>query len=160
MFIRHTIIALFLSIFTILPIMASAEFLAICTNSKGVGHYLDKNPGIAFKPFENDGFSGLQLFLNFDTKGGKQRYRIGYDDGSGPMWITHPTYLISHNPANRTYLLFVDAGLESYTETYLFRLDGQNKFKEDAKVAEVVWTQSRNGGTPKVVMMRSNCLVR
>jgi len=159
MFERLKITAFFLSIFTIFPLTASADFLAICGVSKGVAHYLAKSPNKEFKPFVDDGFSNMTLFLKFETNAGKKEYRIGYDDGSGGKFITHPTYLLSYNPSNSTYLFFVDASVESFTETYLFRLDGQKNSGSSKypSISEVVWTQTRNGGTPKVVMMRAFC---
>ena len=66
--------------------------------------------------------------------------------------------MINYNPSNKTYVLLVDGSIEGYIETYLFRLDSTKKNpRGKGKLGEVVWTQTINGGTPKVSSFRAPC---
>lgn len=134
-----------------------AEILTFCNVHEGQFKYLDANPKMDYEDFSKDGMSSLEIVLLYRNDAGKTSYNIAYSiDGARTKIIKHPTYLLSHNPTNGTYLIFVDASAESFVETYLFRLDGKNTSGK-LRVGEVVWTQSRNGGTPKVSMFRSPC---
>ena len=138
----------------------NAEILAFCSMSEGQSKYLTENPTVDFESFSNDKVSSLVFALNYNNEAGRGNYYIDYRLGEGDWQRTrHPTYMLNHNPSNQTYLIFVDASPEGYVETYLFRLDGKNSnAKRNAKIGEVVWTQSRNGGTPKVSMFRAGCV--
>ncbi len=138
----------------------NAEYLAYCLESKGQSKYLSENP--TQEQFNNDGMSSLVFALNYKNEAGKGVYYIDYKIGEGDLQRTrHPTYMLNYNPSNETYLIMVDASSEGYVETYLFRLDGENrKDDSDLKIGEVVWTQSRNGGTPKASMFRAPCFYR
>ena len=61
-------------------------------------------------------------------------------------------YLLSQNPANGTLIIFVDGSSQSYTETYLFKLHQSTGGK-----GSVVYTQTRNGGSPSVLIMHGEC---
>jgi len=137
----------------------NAEYLAYCLESKGQSKYLSENPTLEFEPFTNDGMSSLVFALNYKNEAGKGVYYIDYRIGEGDWQRTrHPTYMLNYNPSSETYLIMVDASSEGYVETYLFRLDGENRRDgSDVKIGEVVWTQSRNGGTPKTSMFRATC---
>lgn len=138
---------------------ANAEYLAYCLTSEGASKYLSENPTEDFERFTDDGMSSLVFALNYKNEAGKGVYYIDYKIGEGDWQRTrHPTYMLNYNPSNETYLITVDASSEGYVETYLFRLDGENrKDNSDFKIGEVVWTQSRNGGTPKTSMFRAPC---
>lgn len=140
----------------------NAEILAFCSMSEGQSKYLTENPTIDFESFAADKMSSLVFALNYKNEAGQGNYYIDYKIGEGDWQRTrYPTYMLNYNPSNQTYLLFVDSSAEGYVETYLFRLDGKNSnTKRNAKIGEVVWTQSRNGGTPKVSMFRAPCLYR
>ena len=137
----------------------NAEYLAYCLESEGPSKYLSENPTEDFERFTDDGMSSLVFALNYKNEAGKGVYYIDYKIGEGDWQRTrHPTYMLNYNPSNETYLIMVDASSEGYVETYLFRLDGENrKDNSDFKIGEVVWTQSRNGGTPKTSMFRAPC---
>ena len=137
----------------------NAEYLAYCLESEGPSKYLSENPTEYFERFTDDGMSSLVFALNYKNEAGKGVYYIDYKIGEGDWQRTrHPTYMLNYNPSNETYLITVDASSEGYVETYLFRLDGENrKDNSDFKIGEVVWTQSRNGGTPKASMFRAPC---
>ena len=140
----------------------NAEYLAFCLESKGQSKYLSERATQEFEPFINDGMSSLVFALNYKNEEGKGVYYIDYKIGEGDWQRTrHPTYMLNYNPSNETYLIMVDASPEGYVETYLFRLDGENRRdNSDFKIGEVVWTQSRNGGTPKTSMFRAPCFYK
>lgn len=139
-----------------------AKELAFCAFSKGQSKYLEENPTLDFENFTDDGMSSLVFALMYQNEAGQGNYYIKYRIGEG-NWqrMRYPTYMLNYNPSNKTYLVLVDASPEAYVETYLFRLDGENSNSNgNAKIGEVIWTQSRNGGTPKASMFRAPCLYR
>lgn len=140
----------------------NAEILAFCSMSEGQSKYLTENPTVDFESFANDKVSSLIFALNYKNEAGQGNYYIDYKIGEGDWKRTqYPTYMLNYNPSNQTYLVLVDASPEGYLETYLFRLDGKNSnAKGNAKIGEVVWTQSRNGGTPKTSMFRAPCVYK
>lgn len=158
----RTTTAFLCSLSFVLCSTANAEILAHCALSEGQSKYLSENPTIDFENFTDDGMSSLLFALNYKNEAGRGNYYIDYKIGEGDWQRTrYPTYMLNYNPSNETYLVMVDASPEGYVETYLFRLDGDNpNAKGNAKIGEVVWTQSRNGGTPKASMFRAPCLYK
>ena len=59
-----------------------------------------------------------------------------------------PVHLVNHNPTNNTWMVLAIAS--TWLDTYLFALDAAGQ-------GEVVWSNSRSGGTPKAVLMRAKC---
>ena len=138
----------------------NADIIAYCSTHKGFSSYLRSNPQIDTHNFLKDGVSDFELILKKNYRADKTIYTIWYiRDGIRKM-LDHPTYLLTYNPENETYLIFVDASEENYVETYLFRLDGENTRGEGTNIGEVVWTQVRNGSTPKASVFSSPCLYK
>ena len=129
---------------------AAVDVLGVCTGFKGYGH--DVKSGSYNRQFYEDGFSQKSILLLQVTNDGKTSYKTAELRGEETVVDENPTYLLSQNPANGTLIIFVDGSAQSYTETYLFKLD-----KSGDGRGSVVYTQTRNGGSPAVRIMHGEC---
>lgn len=130
---------------------ASAEILAVWTNFKGYGHDVKENA--TDLNFYEDSFSGKTIALLQLNDSGNISYRLAETvNGEAPIVDENPTYLIAQNPANNTLIIFVDGSSQSYTETYLFDVP-----TTPSDSGSLVYTQTRNGGSPAVRIMHGDC---
>tara|TARA_B110000977_G_C10897563_1_gene423915 strand:- start:104 stop:580 length:477 start_codon:yes stop_codon:yes gene_type:complete len=131
---------------------AHAKVIAKCGGSAGYsaylrngvlgpqGNFVQDNFGksrIVFEAEQNASTGETKVDVIFHNSG--KAYRAS-DDG--------PVYLLNHNPTNNTWMVLAIAN--TYVDTYLFHLDNKGQ-------GEVVWTNSRSGGTPKAALMRAKC---
>ena len=131
---------------------AYADVITTCGESKGYGAYLRNGVLGPQGDFSKDGFGGSKIILEADqnSSSGETTVDIVFYNGGTAYRASKdgPVYLINHNPTNNTWLVLGAA--RTYLDTYLFYLDNSGK-------GEVVWTNSRSGGTPKAVLMRAKC---
>ena len=148
------LIKLFLAIgiLTILPISADAKVITTCGESNGYGAYLSNGNLGPQGNFKKDGFSGSKIVFeeNQDADTGETKVDVIFYNSGTPYRASKDggVYLMNHNPTNNTWMVLATA--KTYLETYLFYLDNAGR-------GEVVWTNSRSGGTPKAVIMRAKC---
>ncbi len=131
---------------------ANAKVIAQCGESKGYAAYLSNGVVGPQGDFSRDGFGGSKIVLeaNQNANSGETTVDIVFYNAGTPYRASKdgPVYLINHNPTNNTWMILAIAS--TYTDTYLFYLDASGR-------GEVVWTNSRSGGTPKAVLMRAKC---
>lgn len=150
----------FVLICFIIGMPVNADIIAYCASHKGFSSYLNANPEMDTHNFLQDEMSKFEVVLKKNDGADKATYTIFYFRDGIRKKLKHPTYMLNYNPENKTYLIFVDGSDENYVETYLFRLDGENTIDDgETKIGEVVWTQSRNGSTPKTSIFSSPCLI-
>ena len=142
-----------LSVFAVfLSSAANAEVIAKCGASKGYGAYLRNGVLGPQGDFVQDGFSASKIVLeaNQDANTGKTDVDVIFYNSGTPYRASKEgnVYLINHNPTNNTWMVLAISA--TYIDTYLFYLDTLGR-------GEVVWTNSRSGGTPKVTLMRAKC---
>jgi hypothetical protein len=135
-----------------LPSFSHASVVAECGASKGKGLYL-KNGVLGDQgEFIDDGFSGSKIVLEAVEGSGTEKAKVDviFYQGATPYRAseTGEVHLINRNQGNGTWMILSVAG--NYMDTYLFNLDVEGR-------GEVAWTNSRSGGTPKVVLMRAIC---
>jgi len=137
----------------ILPtVSAHAEVITTCGESNGYGAYL-KNGNLGPQGnFEKDGFAGSKIVFEADQNAdtGETNVDVIFYNSGTPYRASEDgkVYLMNHNPTNNTWMILATA--KTYLDTYLFYLDNVGR-------GEVVWTNSRSGGTPKAVLMRAKC---
>ena len=130
----------------------NAKVIAQCGESKGYAAYLSNGVVGSQGDFTKDGFGGSKIVLEAsqNADSGKTEVDIIFSNAGTPYRASKdgPVYLINHNPTNNTWMILAIAN--TYLDTYLFYLDNAGR-------GEVVWTNSRSGGTPKAVLMRAKC---
>jgi len=131
---------------------ARAKVITNCGASSGYVAYL-KNGNLGPQGnFTKDGFRGSKIVLeaaqNPDT--GKTIVDVIFFNSGKPYRASKDgkVFLMNYNPTNNTWMILATA--KTYLDTYVFNLDKSGQ-------GEVVWTNSRSGGTPKVVLMRAKC---
>ena len=147
---KFLIIAFYILILT--PSISYSKVVAQCGESKGKSVYLKNGVLGDLGGIKDDGFSGSKIILeaNHDANSGKTKVDVIFYQGNTPYRASSagPVYLINMNPTNGTWLILAIAS--TYMDTYLFNLDQSGN-------GEVVWTNSRSGGTPKVALMKAKC---
>ena len=129
---------------------AAVDVLGVCAGFKGYGH--DVNAGSHKRQFYEDGFSQKSILLLQVIRDGKTSYKTAEMVNGETVVDENATYLLSQNPANGTLIIFVDGSAQSYTETYLFKFH-----QSTGEKGSVVYTQTRNGGSPSVRIMHGEC---
>jgi hypothetical protein len=141
-----------LGLLTALTVPAHAKVITTCGESNGYGAYLRNGNLGPQGNFNKDGFKGSKIVFeanqNADT--GKTKVDVIFYNSGKPYRASKDggVYLMNHNPTNNTWMVLATA--KTYLDTYLFYLDNAGR-------GEVVWTNSRSGGTPKAVLMRAKC---
>ena len=143
------------SIFVLVLCLVSpvrAGVITTCGESSGYGAYLRNGNLGPQGNFVEDGFSGSKIVLEAsqDPDSGKTAVDVVFWNSGTPYRASEDgsVYLLNHNPTNNTWMVLAIAA--TYLDTYLFYLDAGGR-------GEVVWTNSRSGGTPKAVLMRARC---
>ena len=140
------------SLILLLSSSVSARTITTCGESSGFGAYLSNGNLGPQGNFSKDGFSGSKIVLEstHSASSGKTSADVVFYNSGTPYRASKdgPVALVNHNPTNGTWLVLAMAN--SYIDTYLFNLDSNGR-------GEVVWTNSRSGGTPKVTLMRAKC---
>jgi hypothetical protein len=147
----HAFLILTMTLLLVTP-AANAKVIAKCGASKGYAAYLRNGVLGPQGDFSQDGFSGSEIVLeaNQNADSGKTEVDVIFYNAGTPYRASNEgnVYLINHNPTNNTWMILAIA--VTYMDTYLFYLDTGGR-------GEVVWTNSRSGGTPKAVLMRAKC---
>ena len=142
----------FTGLFITLMVPAYAKVVTTCGESNGYGAYLRNGNLGPQGNFIKDGFRGskIVLELNKNANTGKLKVDVIFYNAGSPYRASKEgrVFLINHNPRNNTWMILATA--RTYLDTYLFSLDKAGR-------GEVVWTNSRSGGTPKAVLMRAKC---
>ena len=132
--------------------LSFSKTITQCGESKGVSIYLKNGVFGDLGGFKDDGFGGSKIVLEAveDPDSGNTKVDVIFFNGNTPYRASEagPVALINMNPVNGTWMILAVAG--TYIDTYLFSLDQNGK-------GEVVWTNSRSGGTPKAVLMKAVC---
>ena len=130
----------------------NAKAIAKCGESNGYAAYLRNGVLGSQGDFTQDGFRGSKIVLEAvqNADSGKTKVDVIFYNAGTPYRASKdgPVYLMNHNPTNNTWMVLAVAN--TYLDTYLFYLDNAGR-------GEVVWTNSRSGGTPKAVLMRAKC---
>jgi len=141
-----------LGLLTALTVSAHAKVIATCGESNGYGAYLRNGNLGPQGNFKKDGFRGSKIVFEAeqDADSGKTKVDVIFYNSGQPYRASKDgqVYLMNHNPTNNTWMIL--AITKTYLDTYLFYLDNAGR-------GEVVWTNSRSGGTPKAVLMRAKC---
>jgi len=141
-----------LGLLTALTVSAHAKVIATCGESNGYGAYLRNGNLGPQGNFKKDGFRGSKIVFEAeqDADSGKTKVDVTFYNSGQPYRASKDgqVYLMNHNPTNNTWMIL--AITKTYLDTYLFYLDNAGR-------GEVVWTNSRSGGTPKAVLMRAKC---
>ena len=141
-----------LGLLTLSAVSAHANVITTCGESNGYGAYLSNGNLGPQGDFRKDGFKGSKIVFeathNADT--GETKVDVVFYNSGTPYRASEDgaVYLMNHNPTNNTWMVLATA--KTFLETYLFYLDNAGR-------GEVVWTNSRSGGTPKAVLMRAKC---
>jgi len=132
--------------------LSFSKTITQCGESKGISIYLKNGVLGDLGGFKDDGFSSSKIVLEAveDPDSGNTKVDIIFFNRDTPYRASEsgPVALINMNPTNGTWMILAVAG--TYIDTYLFSLDQNGK-------GEVVWTNSRSGGTPKAVLMKAVC---
>ena len=141
-----------LGLLTISAVSAHANVITTCGESNGYGAYLSNGNLGPQGNFVKDGFSGSKIIFEADQNAdtGETKVDVIFYNSGTPYRASKEgkVYLMNHNPTNNTWMVLLIA--KTYLETYLFYLDNVGR-------GEVVWTNSRSGGTPKATLMRAQC---